>query len=51
MHSKSIGWGTEDVAEVEGWKEEDEAAAVVEVAAGGEQNENIQLAAALGCVS
>ncbi len=37
--------------EVEGWEEEDEVAAAVEVMAGGGQNENIQLVVALGCMS
>ncbi len=45
-----MGWGTEDVMEAEG-QEEGEAAVVVEVTAGEEQNENVWLAAALGCVS
>ncbi len=45
-----MGWGTEDVAGVEVREEEDEAV-VVEMMAGGGWNENVQLVAALGCVS
>ncbi len=39
------------MAEAEGQEEEDEAAVAVEVMAGGEWNENVQLAVALGCMS
>ena len=45
-----MGWGTEDVAGVEVQEEEDEVV-VVETMAGGGQNENVWLVAALGCVS
>ena len=45
-----MGWGTEDVAGVEGQEEGDEAVAV-EMTAGGGWNKNIQLVVALGCMS
>ena len=45
-----MGWGTEDVVGAEG-QEEGEAAVVVEAMAGEEQNKNVQLVVALGCVS
>ncbi len=45
-----MGWGTEDVAGVEG-QEEGETVVAVEATAGEEQNEKVQLAAALGCMS
>src|SRR5258707_3153678 len=45
-----MGWGTADAAGAEG-QEEGEAVAAVEVMAGEEWNKNVQLAAALGCVS
>ncbi len=45
-----MGWGTEDAVGAEGW-EEGEAVVAVKVMAGEEQNENIQLAAALSCIS
>jgi len=45
-----MGWGTEDAVGAEG-QEEGEAAAVVKVTAGEEQNEKVQLVVALGCVS
>src|SRR6266481_3198739 len=44
-----MGWGTEEVVGV-GAQEEGEVAVAVEATAGEEQNEKVQLAAALGCV-
>ncbi len=45
-----MGWGTVDAVWMEG-REKDEAAEVVKMAVGEEQNENIWLVVALGCMS
>ncbi len=49
--SRSIGWGAEDVVGAEGRGKVGEVAAAVRVAAGGEQDKNVLMAALLGCVS
>ena len=46
-----MGWGTGGAVGAEGLEWEDEAAAVEEVMMGEGWNENIQLVAALGCMS
>ena len=45
-----MGWGTEDAAGV-GSREEEDLVAAVEMTAGGGQNKNVWLVAALGCMS
>ena len=45
-----MGWGTEDAAGAEG-QEEGETVVAFKATAGEEQNENIWLAVALGCMS